>query len=229
MKIYNSFFFYNTNLIISNIKIFSEFITRISISKVLNENLNILNNFLGSFNNIIYPINLMNFIDNLDLNNPNITNKSVLINSILKIYQINQHYFKNNSNLDDKILFEKFLNIYNNLNDKDKENFKKIFIYYFNNLDDEKNQMLIESYLNNEKIFPILLCELLRFKIEIPIYIQNLFVNIYTNTKNKTNINKSIIQIKNNYNNVYLFIKDSLKKECEEIFENLQIIEGYNS
>ena len=229
LKIFNTFFYYNTNIIILNLNIFSKFITKISISKVVNENLNILNNFISSLNRIIFPINFINFIDNLDLNNKNITNKIVIINTILKIYKINQHYFKNNSNLDDKILFEKLCNIYFILNDKEKEIFKKIFIYYFNYLDDEKNKIIINENINNEKLFPILLCELLRFKIEIPIYAQNLLINIYKSTKNKTNINKIIIQIKNHYNNVYMFIKDFLNKECQDLFENLQIIEGYNS
>ena len=229
MKIFNTFFFYNTNIVILNLNIFSKFITKISISKVVNENLDILNNFISNMNKIILPINFINFIDNLDLNNQNITNKIVIINSILKIYKINQHFFKNNNNLNDKILFEKLCKIYFILNDKDKEIFKKIFIYYFNYLDDEKNKLIINENINNEKLFPILLCELLRFKIEIPIYAQNLLINIYKTTKNKTNINKIIIQIKNHYNNVYMFLKDSLNKDCQEIFENLQIIEGYNS
>ena len=240
-----SFFFYclNEDLIIfdSIMPKISLCITEFKTHDKIDLGNNILQTIEGKFKNYNKEIDFKNLcekVDNLLKKEDNSSNNKLLYLKIINIVYNNQKHFNLNK-YTSKEIFEDLYKVFNSIKTEDlKMKFSNVFVSYFNDLTEEENKNYIKEYQekiintedNNNYIY-ILMSQLLRFRMNLPEYIQSLIVSIKNIYKKKDSL-KSIINsylkiAMDNYHGTYIYMKNNISSESKDILEKMTIEKSY--
>ena len=218
--------------IIGNKEVFANYLTCISHTfKECKVNSEILKNYESCFKRTTNNINISNCINLLldDIKaDTTINEKLIYLQAIRLIFSYNIHYF--NENNDKEKILNGLISIIKLIkNEELKEQFSEIFVYYFNILSDEENNKFIQDNKDkdNEFLF-VLLSQLLRFRIDLPKYIQEYIASLKNKRDNKV-VKNFITNAMDRYHNGYLYMKTKLSPECKEILEDTSRNKNYFS
>ena len=178
-------------------------------------------------------------------NDSNDTNKLVYLQTINQIYKGQKHLdvFKYSNQEIFDCLFKVFTII---KNEELKKNFAGIFLSYFNGLSDEENKLFIEKYQkyifedvkkededpNKYNYIYILMTQLLRFKIKLPVYMQEFIIKLkIVNKKNNNKLKKIIVDAlklaMKYYQGSYIYMKENISEECKNVLEEMTKEKSY--
>ena len=240
-----SFFFYclNEDLIIfdSIMPKISLCITEFKTHDKIDLGNNILQTIEGKFKNYNKEIDFKNLcekVDNLLKKESNSSNNKLLYLKIINIVYNNQKHFNLNK-YTSKEIFEDLYKVFNSIKTEDlKMKFSNVFVSYFNDLTEEENKNYIKEYQekivntedNNNYIY-ILMSQLLRFRMNLPEYIQSLIIsikNIYKKKESLKSIINSYLKIAmDNYHGTYIYMKNNISSESKDILEKMTIEKSY--
>ena len=218
--------------IIGNKEIFSNYLLCISQSFKENKvNEETIKNYETCFKRTINNINISNCINLLFENikiESSTNEKLIYLQAIRLIFLYNIHYQKENKEKE-KILNDLISIIKLIKNEELKEQFSEIFVYYFNMLSDEENTKFInENKDKDDENLYVVLSQLLRFRIDLPKYIQEYISSLKSKRENKI-IKNYISKSMDRYHNGYLYMKTKLTSECKEVLEDTSRNNSYFS
>ena len=175
----------------------------------------------------------------------NSTYKSIYLQTINHIYRKQKHFnlVKYSKQEIFNSLFKVFISI---SNEESRKKFSAIFLAYFNELSEEENKKFIEKYQkyifedvkaenddeNKYNYILILMKQLLRFKDEIPDYMQEFIIKLKIVNKKDDNKLKNIIidSLKiamEYYHGSYIFMKENISEECKNVLEEMTKEKSY--
>ena len=148
----------------------------------------------------------------------------------------NQKHFNLNKYTSQEI-FDCLYKVFSLIKNEDlKIKYASIFVSYFNDLSDEENSKFIKEYQekilnsdeNNNYIY-ILMSQLLRFRMDLPDYIQNLILSLKKiSMKKLKNIIVSFLKIAmDNYHGTYIYMKNNISPQCKDTLEEMTIEKSY--
>ena len=218
--------------IIGNKEIFSNYLLCISQSFKENKvNEETLKNYENCFKRTTKNINISNCINLLFENikiESSTNEKLIYLQSIRLIFLYNIHYLNENKEKE-KILNDLISIIKLIKNEELKEQFSEIFVYYFNMLSDEENNKFINENKDKEdENLYVVLSQLLRFRIDLPKYIQDYISSLKNKRENKI-IKNFISKSMDRYHNGYLYMETKLNSECKEVLEDTSRNKSYFS
>ena len=201
---------------------------------------NIETAFRGFTGNIHFPSLCDAIVDILNKENDrNDTNKIVYLQVVNLIYKGQKHLnlFKYSS----QEIFDSLFKVFESLkNEELKKNFSNVFLSYFNDLSEEENIKFIQKYekyifentneINEDKnkynYIYILMNQLLRFKINLPEYMQKFIIKLKVINRNENDKLKKIVidSLKNAmkyYRGSYIYMKENISQECKEVLEEM--------
>jgi hypothetical protein len=201
---------------------------------------NILHNMEGKFRNYNKQIDFKLLCDKVfeilkKEENQNDTNKLLYLQTINIVFN-NQKHFNLNKYTSQEI-FDCLYKVFSLIKNEDlKIKYASIFVSYFNDLSDEENSKFIKEYQekilnsdeNNNYIY-ILMSQLLRFRMDLPDYIQNLILSLKKiSMKKLKNIIVSFLKIAmDNYHGTYIYMKNNISPQCKDTLEEMTIEKSY--
>ena len=88
-----------------------------------------------------------------------------------------------------------------------------------------------EEVINNENYVYIIMSQLLRFRMNLPLYIQEFIEKlkniIKKNEKNKSIINSFLKMAMDNYYGSFIYMKNNITPKCKNILEEMTIEKSY--
>ena len=157
--------------------------------------------------------------------------KLIFLHFINLTYINNIHYYNGNKEENEKLYIE-FLKILSIVDDEQlKEQFSEIFIKYFNQLTEEENEEIVNEFMEMKELpekfkkegismddlLIVILNQLLRCAIELPLYLQKLIVRLgKKDMKNNKRVKKGILKALDFYHNAFKYMKTQISSECLE-------------
>ena len=203
---------------------------------------NILQTIEGKFKNYNKEINFKNLCEKVEKllkkeEHSNNYNKLLYLKIVNIVYNNQKHF--NLSKYTSKEIFELLYKVFNSIKIEDlKIKFSNVFVSYFNDCKEEENKTFIKEYqekllksLDNDDYIYILMSQLLRFRINLPDYIQSFIVSIKDIYKQKKPLNSIINSflkiVMDNYHGAYIYMKNNISFECKDILEKMTIEKSY--
>ena len=171
--------------------------------------------------------------------NSNDANKLLYLQIVNIVYN-SQKYFnfreKKSNSITENIFFKNLFKVFENIkNENLKIKFSSIFASFFNDLTEKENENFIKNYeeliKTNENYLYILLSQLLRFRMNLPLYIQEFIIklkDISKKYKDKKSIIDTMVKIAmDNYHGSYIYMKNNISSKCKDILEEMTIEKSY--
>ena len=200
----------------------------------------ILHNMEGKFRNYNKQIDFKLLCDEVfeilkKEENQNDTNKLLYLQTINIVFNSQKHF--NLNKYTSQEIFDCLYKVFSLIKNEDlKIKYASIFVSYFNDLSDEENNKFIKEYQekilnsdeNNNYIY-ILMSQLLRFRMDLPDYIQNLILSLKKiSMKKLKNIIVSFLKIAmDNYHGTYIYMKNNITPQCKDTLEEMTIEKSY--
>ena len=122
-----------------------------------------------------------------------------------------------------------------------KIKFSSVFASFFNDLSENANKNFIEKYENiilkeeneqdNKNYMFILMAQLLRFRMSLPLYIQEFIIKLKDISKKKKemkNIINTMLKIAmDNYHGSFVYMKENISIKCKNILEEMTMEKSY--
>jgi hypothetical protein len=201
---------------------------------------NILHSMEGKFRNYNKQIDFKLLCDKVfeilkKEENQNDTNKLLYLQTINIVFNSQKHF--NLNKYTSQEIFDCLYKVFSLIKNEDlKIKYASIFVSYFNDLSDEENSKFIKEYQekilnsdeNNNYIY-ILMSQLLRFRMDLPDYIQNLILSLKKiSMKKLKNIIVSFLKIAmDNYHGTYIYMKNNISPQCKDTLEEMTIEKSY--
>lgn len=253
LSIYSEFFirfynivFYNSSTLLKFISLISKYIS-LETDQLKNDAE--LLKFNKTFNKVAFPCDSIQFIKLINSSLQKSTapkEKTLLLLAIKLLYLNNIHYQSINKKYKSDDVYILLLQSLSSLKEDEtlKDSFSDFFVAFYNNLPENENVEIVssnehyvklykENSISEEDILHALLGQLLRFKIELPDYIQKFIVEIgkkfkeSPNQKEKKIIKKSITKVINHYHNGFLYMNEHLNQECKETLNEMSVNGSY--
>ena len=171
--------------------------------------------------------------------NSNDANKLLYLQIVNIVYN-SQKYFnfreKKSNSITENIFFKNLFKVFENIkNENLKIKFSSIFASFFNDLTEKENENFIKNYeeliKTNENYLYILLSQLLRFRMNLPLYIQEFIIklkDISKKYKDKKSIIDTMVKIAmDNYHGSYIYMKNNISQKCRDTLEEMTIEKSY--
>ena len=169
--------------------------------------------------------------------NSNDTNKLLYLQIVNIIYN-SQKYLNDYRNIpiEENIVFKSLYKVFDKIkNENLKIKFASVFSSFFNDISEVENENLIKRIekliTNNDNYIYIIMSQLLRFRMSLPLYIQDLIINlkdIIKKNENKKGIVNSLLKIAmDNYHGSYIYMKNNISQKCKETLEEMTVEKSY--
>ena len=158
---------------------------------------------------------------------------------IVNIVYNSQKFFNNNNECNSIEENDTFKNLYEVLDKIKNENLKikfaSIFVSLFNDLSEEKNEKFVKKFeqliKDNDNYLYIIMSQLLRFRMNLPLYIQEFIIelkNVYKNNENIQSVINSFLKLAmDNYHGSYIYMKINISQKCKDILEEMTAEKSY--
>ena len=203
---------------------------------------NIIQNIEEKFKRFNSPINFEILCEKISEilkkeENSNDANKLLYLQIVNIVYN-SQKYFNSDvkfNSIEEDLFFKNLYKVFDKIkNENLKIKFISIFASFFNDLSEKENENFIKKYeqdIKNENYVYILMSQLLRFRMNLPLYIQEFIVKLKELCK-KSNEIKSIINsilkiAMDNYHGTYIYMKNNLTQQCRDTLEEMTIEKSY--
>lgn len=238
--------FHNSSTLIKFISLISKYIS-LETDQLKNEAE--LSKFNKTFNMVTSSCDSIQFIKLINSslqNSSSLKERTLLLLSIKLLYINNIHYQSKNKKYKSDDVYILLLQSLSLLKDDEtlKDSFSDFFVAFYNNLPEKQNVEIVssnehykklykENSIPDEDILHALLGQLLRFKIELPDYIQTFIVELGkkykegANQKEKKIIKTSITKVINHYHNGFLYMNEHLSQECKETLKEMSVNGSY--
>ena len=171
--------------------------------------------------------------------NSNDSNKLLYLQIVNIVYN-SQKYFNFNEikyeSIEGNYFFKNLYEILDKIkNENLKIKFASVFASFFNDIPEKENEIFIKKFEkliteNNNYIY-ILLSQLLRFRMHLPIYIQDFIINlkeIYKKFENNKGIIDTFLKVAmDNYHGSYIYMKKNISEKCRDILEEMTTEKSY--
>ena len=243
LKIYGSLLYSLPLIFIRDIQLLNTYLLSFSQYIISNPSSNtneIILTFTTSFMRLYFKVNLFGIIEMIYSNfkdpiiSKKLKNKNaklIFLHFINLTYINNIHYYNGNKEENEKLYIE-FLKILSIVDDEQlKEQFSEIFIKYFNQLTEEENEEIVNEFMEMKELpekfkkegismddlLIVILNQLLRCAIELPLYLQKLIVRLgKKDMKNNKRVKKGILKALDFYHNAFKYMKTQISSECLE-------------
>ena len=169
--------------------------------------------------------------------NSNDTNKLLYLQIVNIVYN-SQKYLNDYRNIpiEENIVFKSLYKVFDKIkNENLKIKFASVFSSFFNDISEVENENLIKRIekliTNNDNYIYIIMSQLLRFRMSLPLYIQDLIINlkdIIKKNENKKGIVNSLLKIAmDNYHGSYIYMKNNISQKCKETLEEMTVEKSY--
>ena len=170
--------------------------------------------------------------------NSNDVNK-ILYLQIVNIVYNSQKFFnfdqKENNSIKNNFYFKNLYKVFETIkNENLKSKFASVFVSFFNDLSENENEIFVKNYeevINNENYVYIIMSQLLRFRMNLPLYIQEFIEKlkniIKKNEENKSIINSFLKMAMDNYYGSFIYMKNNITPKCKNILEEMTIEKSY--
>ena len=169
--------------------------------------------------------------------NSNDTNKLLYLQIVNIVYN-SQKYLNDYRNIpiEENIVFKSLYKVFDKIkNENLKIKFTSVFSSFFNDISEVENENLIKRIekliTNNDNYIYIIMSQLLRFRMSLPLYIQDLIINlkdIIKKNENKKGIVNSLLKIAmDNYHGSYIYMKNNISQKCKETLEEMTVEKSY--
>ena len=168
--------------------------------------------------------------------NTNDANK-ILYLQIVNIVYNSQKFFNCNKNdnisIKENYFFKNLYNVFDAIkNENLKIKFASVFVSFFNDLPENENEIFVKNYeelIKNENYIYIIMSQLLRFRMNLPLYIQEFIEKIKNiiNDDNKNIIKTFLKMAMDNYHGSFIYMKNNISSKSKEILEELTIEKSY--
>jgi hypothetical protein len=170
--------------------------------------------------------------------NSNDANKILYLQIVNIVYNSQKFFnldFNKNENftLKDNYFFKNLYKVFEAIkNENLKIKFASVFVSFFNDLPENENEIFIKNYdelIKNENYIYILMSQLLRFRMNLPLYIQNFIEKIKNiiNDDNKNIIKAFLKMAMDNYHGSFIYMKKNISSKSKDILEELTIEKSY--
>ena len=170
--------------------------------------------------------------------NSNDANK-VLYLQIVNIVYNSQKFFNFNKNenisIKDNFYYKNLYKVFDSVkNENLKSKFASVFVSFFNDIPEKENEIFVKNYeemINNENYIYIIMSQLLRFRMSLPLYIQEFIEKLKDIIKKKEDskniINSFLKMAMDNYHGSFIYIKNNISQKCKDILEEMTIEKSY--
>lgn len=171
--------------------------------------------------------------------NLNDNNKLLYLQIVNIVYNSQKFlYLKDNNknSIEDGDIFKNLLEVFDKIkNENVKIKFSFVFASLFNDFSEEENERFVKKYeklikYNDNNIY-IIMSQLLRFRMSLPLYIQDFISelkNIYKQNESKKSIINSFMKIAmDNYHGSYIYMKNNISQKCRDTLEEMTIEKSY--
>ena len=164
--------------------------------------------------------------------------RMLLLLTVKSFYINNLHFLSINSKHSNEEIYVELLQLMASIKEDEslKDSFSDFFVVYYNNLSEEENKKIISKFedcVSSEDNLHALIGQLLRFKLDLPEYIQKFIVELGKRYKKASNskegkiIKNSIIKAMNYYHNAFLYMSQQLSEECKSTLKEISANTSY--
>ena len=203
---------------------------------------NIIQNIEEKFRGFNFPINFEILCEKISEilqkeENSNDANKLLYLQIVNIVYN-SQKFFNSDvkyNSIEENLFFKNLYKVFDKIkNENLKIKFTSIFASFFNDLSEKENENFIKKYeqeIKDENYIYVLMSQLLRFRMDLPLYIQEFIVKLKELCKKNNemkNIINSILKIAmDNYHGTYIYMKNNLTQKCRDTLEEMTIEKSY--
>ena len=171
--------------------------------------------------------------------NSNDANKLLYLQIVNIVYNSQKflYFEKNDKNpIEENNVFKNLLEVFDKIkNENVKIKFSLVFASLFNDFSEEENEKFVKKYekliKDNENNIYIIMSQLLRFRMSLPLYIQDFISklkNICKQNESKKSIINSFMKIAmDNYHGSYIYMKNNISQKCRDTLEEMTIEKSY--
>ena len=249
LSLYNNLFCSFPNGICENVDLLCKFISLIA-TQISQEAEQVktdaeISKYHKAFSSLYKGFDYVNAIKTIHKNlsmTSNSKERMLLLLTVKSLYMSNMHYKLINSGHSNEEIYEELLKLMAGIKEDEslKDSFSDFFVVFYNNLSEEENKKIVEKFENckdsnvsSEDSLHAMIGQLLRFKLELPEYIQKFIVELGKKYKKDPNskegkiIKNSLIKAMNYYHNAFLYMSQQLSEECKSTLKEISANTSY--